>query len=68
MFKIEITIESIRDYKLKPFPDNIYMFKVNNRSTREKCKICSKFPNVSIVELEHVRVSSDICVSLCISV
>ena len=68
MFKIEITIESITDYKLKPFPDNIYMFKVNNRRTRKRCKIRSKFPNVYIVEFEHVSVSSDICVSVCISV
>ena len=43
MFKIEITIESIRDYKLKPFPDNIYMFKVNNRSTRKGAKYVQSF-------------------------
>ena len=24
------------------FPANIYLFKVNNRNTRKRCKICSK--------------------------
>ena len=24
------------------YPVNIYLFKVNNRNTREKCEICSK--------------------------
>ena len=29
-------------YNFKPGPANIYLFKVNNRSTRKKCEICSK--------------------------
>ena len=27
---------------VRAFPGNIYLFQVNNRSTRKKCKICSK--------------------------
>ena len=27
---------------LSYFPANTYLFKVKNRNTREKCKICSK--------------------------
>ena len=30
------------DMHLRSFPDNIYLFKVNNRSTRKRCEICSK--------------------------
>ena len=26
----------------KPFPGNIYLFKVNNRNTKKRCEICSK--------------------------
>ena len=26
----------------RPFPANIYLFKVNNRNTRKRCKICLK--------------------------
>ena len=28
--------------KLLAKPANIYLFKVNNRNTRKRCKICSK--------------------------
>ena len=28
--------------ELELFPVNIYLFKVNNRSTRKRCEICSK--------------------------
>ena len=27
---------------LKPFPTNIYLFKVNNGNTKKRCKMCSK--------------------------
>ena len=43
-------------------PVGIYMFKVNNRNTRTRCKICSKLNNfehishlVSIVNFEQVN-------------
>ena len=46
------------------FPANIYLFKVNNRNTRNRCVICSKlityfapFSSVSIVDFEQVNVS-----------
>ena len=26
------------------FPDNIYLFKVNNRKTKKRLEICSKLP------------------------
>ena len=44
-------------------PDNIYLFKVNNRNTRKRCEICSRltlktpFSSVSIVGFEQVNVS-----------
>ena len=41
------------------WPDNIYLFKVNNRNTEKRCKICSKLTKkgnrndiVSIVDFE----------------
>ena len=37
IWKLEITTN---EYLI--FPDGIYLFKVNSRSTRIKCKICSK--------------------------
>ena len=48
------------------YPDNIYLFKVNNRDTRKRCGICSKltiktcfppFSSISVVEFEQVNVS-----------
>ena len=51
---------------LPPFPDNIYLFIVTNRSTRRRCEICSTFtietPTrrkwhrsvVFIVKFEHI--------------
>ena len=53
-------------------PVNIYLFKVNNGNTRERCKICSKLTievntrgyftpcsSVSTVDFEQVNVSWD---------
>ena len=48
------------------YPDNIYLFKVNNRDTRKRCGICSEltiktyftpFASISVVEFEQVNVS-----------
>ena len=39
---------------------NIYLFKVNNRNTRKRCKICSKLTiktSISIVEFEQINVN-----------
>ena len=48
------------------YPANIYLFKVNNRSDRKRCKICSKLTiktperrhwrrsGVFIVNVEHI--------------
>ena len=39
------------------YPANIYLFKVNNRNTRKRCEICSKFTlktPVFIANLEHI--------------
>ena len=56
----------------RSYPVSIYLFKVNNRNTRERCEICSKswvnnentrtmsitlFSTVSIVLFEQVNVS-----------
>ena len=42
-------------------PANIYLFKVNNRKTRKKCKICSKLtiktPKRPIADFEQVNAS-----------
>ena len=48
--KIYNTFNSLRDpiqgilqgSLLKPFPTNIYLFKVNNGNTKKRCKMCSK--------------------------
>ena len=43
-------------------PANIYLLKVNNRNTRKRCEICSKFTpfsGVSIVDFEQVNVCWD---------
>ena len=38
-----------------PHPANIYLFKINNRNTRKRCKTCSKLTiNVLIVNFEHI--------------
>ena len=52
------------EYEQK-YPANIYLFKVNNRNTRKRSKICSKltiktvasFYMVSIVNLEQIYCS-----------
>ena len=36
------------------FPANIYLFNVNNRNTRKRCKICSKFTIKSYSRLTFV--------------
>ena len=32
----------MQKYLLSVIPANIYLFKVNNKDTRKRCKICSK--------------------------
>ena len=36
------------------FPDNIYLFKANNRNTRKRCEICSKL-TIKITERHQSR-------------
>ena len=31
------------DASSNPYPANIYLIKVNNKNTRKRCEICSKF-------------------------
>ena len=54
------------DYERRSSPAKFYLFKVNNRNTRKRCKICSKstiktlerrlwrFSGVFIVAIEHI--------------
>ena len=40
------------DYLITSFPANTYMFKINNRNTREKCELRSKAA-IEIPERHH---------------
>ena len=37
------------------YPAGNYMFKVNNRSTRTRCKICSKLTIKTPEHIEHIE-------------
>ena len=49
--KTTISNERFRKTSNKYIPAGNYMFKVNNRKTRKRCEICSKF---FIVNFEHI--------------
>ena len=38
-----------REKDTNTYPVGIYLLKVNNRNTRTRCKICSKFPNTPLL-------------------
>ena len=44
VFKVRFCLLLLANCCVLPtrYPDNIYLFKVNNRSTRKRCEICSK--------------------------
>ena len=51
MYYIALTSDDINT--LCSNPENIYLFKVNDRNFRKWCKICSKFVNLKTPERRH---------------
>ena len=44
----------IQSYSFRQFLENIYLFKANNRNTRKRCEICSKW-TIKLPEQRHWR-------------
>ena len=58
VFKVRFCLLLLANCCVLPtrYPDNIYLFKVNNRSTRKRCEICSKL-TIEIPERRQWRLS-----------
>ena len=55
--------KTCESWKIRPYPPNIYLFKVNNRNIGKRCEICSEltikthFSCVSIVDFKQVKIT-----------